>query len=73
LWEDTLFYQLLEVVGVIIACSVQDYIMFDTVVGKYMVLVTVKSRANGTSFSFIGVYGPQLDSKKDEFLGELIA
>jgi exonuclease III len=59
--------------GVIIACSVHKYTIQDTVVGKYMVSANIKNRANGNLFSLTGVYGPQLDSEKEEFLTELQA
>jgi exonuclease III len=59
--------------GVILACSVLDYIMEDIRVGKYMVSATVKSRVNGITYSITGVYGPQSDSEEEEFLIEMQA
>jgi exonuclease III len=53
--------------GVIIACSVQDYTLQDIVVGTYMVSANVTNRADGNTFSVTGVYGPQVDSEKEEF------
>jgi mannosylglycoprotein endo-beta-mannosidase len=45
--------------------------MQDMIVGKYMVSVNVKHRASDIIFSITGVYGPQLESEKEEFLTEL--
>jgi hypothetical protein len=45
--------------------------MQDIVIGKYMISTTIKNRANGNTFSFTGVYGPQTDPDKRQFLLEL--
>lgn len=57
--------------GIIIACSVDEFILQDVVVGNYMISANVMNRADGTSFSLTGVYGPQLDAEKEDFLSEL--
>lgn len=58
-------------VGVIIACSVDYYLIQDIQVGEFSVSATVKCRENGLRWTPTGVYGPQHDHDKECFILEI--
>ncbi|KAG2571912.1 hypothetical protein PVAP13_7KG120810, partial [Panicum virgatum] len=59
--------------GVIIACSVDAFLLQDVTVDQFTVSANITCRADGRMWSLTGVYGPQDDLGKRQFMDALVA
>ena len=59
--------------GIILAASISYFTVDNICLGKYIVSAKIKDLSDGNQFSITGVYGPQDEVDKQEFLDELLA
>jgi len=57
--------------GVIIACSQDHYNLHTVATGQHSVSANITSRADNSQWSITGVYGPQEDQEKIQFITEI--
>ena len=57
--------------GVIIACSQDHYNLHTVATGQHAVSANITSRADNSQWSITGVYGPQEDQEKIQFITEI--
>ena len=57
--------------GVIVACSHDLYTLQSVTTGQYSISAIITSRADNSQWSITGVYGPQEDQEKIQFISEM--